>query len=254
VKLPSLTDVVGYLGHRVHVVRRREAGTLLRWLSPGLAGCRLLDVAAGDGYWAGQGAIQGARAVALDIDTRKMSRGARYTTRPHLVLGDALRLPFRGEVFDAVMSVCAIEHFSNGSQALQEMARVLRPGGDLVLSADCLSRASLWPLLAEGHRRRYRVHRTYAAEDLRVMMGTCGLEVLRHEYLFRDARAERLYLELSRYRYAWNLAAPLDPVVRNWDRKAPNDSGSVVLIHARRRGEASTLAKPRSRVAALDQS
>ena len=48
--------------------RYREARTLLRWLGPGdLRGLRVLDVAGGDGYWAGRARGRGARAVALTL-------------------------------------------------------------------------------------------------------------------------------------------------------------------------------------------
>ena len=59
------------------------------------------------------------------------------------------------------MSICAIEHFDDGPLALSEMARVLAPGGELVMSADTLSRAADWPHLYQAHCERYHVQRTY---------------------------------------------------------------------------------------------
>ena len=50
----KVADAVAVAGHEVHVCRYREARTLLRWLGEDLRGLRVLDVAAGDGYWAGQ--------------------------------------------------------------------------------------------------------------------------------------------------------------------------------------------------------
>src|SRR5947208_16155433 len=68
----KVADAVALAGHEVHVCRYREARTLLRWLGPedgaDLARLRILDVAGGDGYWAGQARKRGARAVALDLD------------------------------------------------------------------------------------------------------------------------------------------------------------------------------------------
>ena len=43
----KVADAVAFAGHEVHVCRRREAGTLLRWLGEDLGGLRVLDVAAG---------------------------------------------------------------------------------------------------------------------------------------------------------------------------------------------------------------
>ena len=62
----KVADAVAVAGHEVHVCRYREARTLLRWLGPengrDLRGLRVLDVAAGDGYWAAQTRKRGARA------------------------------------------------------------------------------------------------------------------------------------------------------------------------------------------------
>ena len=74
----KVADAVAVAGHEVHVCRYREARTLLRWLGPGhgdLRGLRVLDVAGGDGYWAGQVRRRGAQAVALDLDQAKLTHG-----------------------------------------------------------------------------------------------------------------------------------------------------------------------------------
>jgi SAM-dependent methyltransferase len=234
--LARLTDrLVNHLGHRVHVVRAREVGTLLAWAGD-LGGRRLLDVAGGDGYWASVAAHRGARATCLDLASAKLDRGQRLVPRPGLVEGDALRLPFPDRAFDVVLSVCAIEHFDDGPASIAEMARVLRPGGRLVMSADSLGRASSWPTLMSAHRHRYHVQATYTHTSLTSALHDHGLMVEQHSYLFRRRTAEHLYLALSARggRVGWNLAAPLAPVVAASDRRAPNDQGSVVLVSARR--------------------
>jgi SAM-dependent methyltransferase len=207
---------------------------LYQWLGD-LRGKRLLDVAGGDGYWAGKAAALGGIPYCLDIAGGKLARGKNYRRAPHLVLGDALALPFRDASFDAVMSVCAIEHFDDGPRALDEIARVLRPGGTLAMSADTLSYASRWPDLDAGHRRRYHVVRTYDHGQLATMLSDRGFDVLDHEYMFRGPRSEKLYLQLSRNRLAWNAAAPLAPLIAKWDRSSSDAGGSIVLMRARKR-------------------
>ena len=90
----KVADAVAVAGHEVHVCRYREARTLLRWLGEDLRGLRVLDVAAGDGYWAARTRERGARAVALDLDKAKLSRGRQLSDPPALVRSDALQLPF----------------------------------------------------------------------------------------------------------------------------------------------------------------
>jgi len=233
----KLTDAVAFAGHQVHVCRWREAGTLLRWLGPDLHGLRVLDVAGGDGYWAARTRRRGAHAVAIDIAAGKLRRGHKLARAPSLIRGDALRLPFPDATFDRVMSICAIEHFDDGPLALSEMARVLAPGGDLVLSADTLSRAVEWPHLYQAHCERYHVRRTYTHQQLTSLLAERGLDVTDYAYQFRSRWSERLYLTLSARggRAGFNAAAPLAPLVAAADRGTRADRGAIVLVRARRR-------------------
>ncbi|WP_344590668.1 class I SAM-dependent methyltransferase [Actinomadura vinacea] len=234
----KISDVVAFMGHQVHVCRYREAGTLLDWMGGDLRGRRVLDVAGGDGYWAGQARRRGADAVSIDLARKKMVYGRTLANAPALIECDALRLPFADGSFDAVLSVCAIEHFDDGGKSLDEMARVLKPGGEIFMSADVLSRADAWPKLRDAHKSKYHVQHTYTHDSLGKLMDERGLDLVRHSYQFRTAAAERLYLSLSAYggKVGFNAAAPLAPLVAMGDRKAPNERGSIVLIRARKRG------------------
>jgi SAM-dependent methyltransferase len=232
-----VADAVAFAGHEVHVCRRREAGTLLRWLGPDLRGLRVLDVAGGDGYWAARARRRGAWAVALDLSAAKLRRGRQLTAPPGLVRADALELPFADASFDRVMSICAIEHFDDGARALGEMARVLAPGGELVMSADALTLAERWPRLYRAHCERYKVKRTYSHEQLTALLAASGLDVVAHEYQFRAPWAQRMYLGLSAYggKIGFNAAAPALPLVAAADRGARGaGSGAIVLVRARR--------------------
>jgi ubiquinone/menaquinone biosynthesis C-methylase UbiE len=157
---------------------------------------------------------------------------------PALIECDALKLPFGDETFDALLSVCAIEHFDDGGTALDEMSRILKPGGELFMSADVLSRSHDWPKLREAHCAKYHVQHTYTHETLAGLVGDRGMELVDYSYQFRSRATERLYLSLSAYggRVGFNAAAPLTPLVALADRRSPNDRGSIVLIRARKKG------------------
>jgi ubiquinone/menaquinone biosynthesis C-methylase UbiE len=250
----NVTDAVAFAGHQVHVCRYREAGTLLRWLGSDLRGLRVLDVAGGDGYWAGQARRRGAYAVNIDIAGNKLVRGAQLANAPAQILGDALKLPFPDGSFDRVLSICAIEHFDDGPQALGEIARVLAPGGELVMSADTLSRKSRWPGLFEAHSQRYHVQRTYTHEQLTELLNERGLDVEEYTYQFRSDWSEHLYLTLSAHggKVGFNAAAPLAALVAASDRRTRQDQGAIVLIRARRRSdrpEETTASEPASSAA-----
>ncbi|QVQ54387.1 class I SAM-dependent methyltransferase [Spiractinospora alimapuensis] len=230
-------DILATVGHEVHVCRFREARTLRRWLGD-VRGKTVVDVAGGDGYWAGRLRRRGARAVSVDLSSAKLRRGRRISHAPHLVEGDAQRLPVASGAADAVLSVCALEHFADPARAVGEMARILRPGGRLVLSADALTRGERWPHLLDVHRERFDVRQTFSHTRLAHLLDQASLDVLRHEYQFRSATAERAYLELSAHggRLGFTAAAPATPFVALSDALHPNTRGSIVLVCARKRG------------------
>jgi ubiquinone/menaquinone biosynthesis C-methylase UbiE len=234
----KLNDAKAFVGHQVHVCRFREAGTLLRWMGDDLRGKRVLDVAGGDGYWAGQARKRGAYAVSIDLARGKMLYGRTLRHNPELIECDALKLPFVDESFDALLSVCAIEHFDDGGTALEEMSRILKPGGELFMSADVLSRSNDWPKLRQAHVAKYHVQHTYTHESLSGLLAERGMELVDYSYQFRSRATERLYLTLSAYggKAGFNAAAPLTPFVALADRRSPNDRGSIVLIRARKKG------------------
>ncbi len=75
----------------------------------------------------------GCRYVGVDVSTAGLVK-ARSLDRPaELVRGDAERLPFADESFDAVVSTWAIEHFHEPGRILLEAVRVLRPGALFLL-------------------------------------------------------------------------------------------------------------------------
>jgi SAM-dependent methyltransferase len=234
----AVADAVAFAGHQLHVCRNREAGKLLQWLGDDLRGRRVLDVAGGDGYWAGLARRRGARAVSVDLSRAKLLRGRSLASHPALIEGDALALPFADGSFDRVMSICAIEHFDDGDRALDEMARVLRPGGELVMSADALTLARRWPRLYAAHCERYSVQRTYSHDELSGLLAARGLEVVSHVYQFRAPWAQRFYLSLSAYggKFGFNAAAPVLPLVAATDKAGGSgtEGGAIVLVHARR--------------------
>jgi len=75
----------------------------------------------------------GARTVGLDLSLRSL-RASRGAAPGSLVQGDNLSLPFRSGCADLVISNGVIHHTPDARAAFGELARVLRPGGTLVVS------------------------------------------------------------------------------------------------------------------------
>jgi ubiquinone/menaquinone biosynthesis C-methylase UbiE len=114
---------------------RRARRQILRHL-PRLSGTRLLEVAVGDG--ANLPLIPAdCKVYGNDISAVQLSEcQRRFPERDlHLFLGEAETLPFRDNTFDNVLSVGAFNYFNEPLKSLQEMVRVVKPGG-LVVVAD----------------------------------------------------------------------------------------------------------------------
>jgi len=102
-----------------------------------LQGARVLEVGAGSGLAAIELAHAGAQVTVLDYVESSLSVVARHASGSgaslHLVLGDALAMPFPTGSFDVVMHQGLLEHFRNPRDLLAENFRVLRPGGQVVV-------------------------------------------------------------------------------------------------------------------------
>jgi SAM-dependent methyltransferase len=97
-----------------------------------------------------------ARAVAMELSP--VSIHAATQGRPSslsAVAGDALRLPFRDRSLDAVIAFEVIEHLPDVATALEEMLRVVRRPGYIIIGLP--NHASLWTPIEDRLRRRDRL-------------------------------------------------------------------------------------------------
>lgn len=103
-------------------------------ISPGE---RVLDVAAGAGNVAVAAAQLGATVVASDLTPELLEVGRRrnpeLAERVSWEVGDAEKLPYPDESFDAALSCVGVMFAPHHQQAANELVRVLRPGGRLGL-------------------------------------------------------------------------------------------------------------------------
>jgi len=165
---------------------------------------RVLDVGAGD-RWIQAHLAPGADYVALDSAAtgRQM-----YRARPD-VFADAARLPFADACFDGVVCLEVLEHVRDPQRVLEEIARVLRPGGRAWLSMPFL-----YPIHDAPHD-----YQRFTAHGLRRSVEAAGLTVGATERTLHAIRTAGLLACLSivgavqgRARWQWPLLVPVAAV------------------------------------------
>jgi SAM-dependent methyltransferase len=92
-------------------------------------GTRLLDIGCGSGYALGLAAVRGAIVTGLDITPELLEIARQRVPAATLVAGEMDALPFPDAAFDAAVGFNAFPFAADPVGAVQEAARVVRPGG-----------------------------------------------------------------------------------------------------------------------------
>lgn len=128
--------------------------------------------------WAGD---RGARAYGIDISFPTVVQARRSFRRGGLraTVSDVRAIPFVDGTFDAIYSMGTIEHFDETEQALNEIARVLRPGGRAIIGVpnrrDPFLRPLFVTLLQACGLYGYGYEKSYSRASLRAMLERAGL-------------------------------------------------------------------------------
>ena len=146
------TDIYDSGSVQGKVYRERQAAALAWIESLGLMpGSRVLEIGCGAGFLAVALAQRGLRVQAIDPAeamvelARRHAAGSGTAELLSVDLGDVCALAFEDGCFDLVVAIGVMAYLKQPELAIQEMARVIRPGGHVILTAG--NRAGLVNLL-----------------------------------------------------------------------------------------------------------
>ena len=198
----------------------------------------MLDVGCGDGglglaLWQNGAAF----VVGCDVDRRMVARAAAEALRLHAPLhyvqAGAEHLPFADGSFDLVTVVTVLAFLPEPAAALRELARVLAPGGRLVIGD--LGKWSLWAVSRRlrgwlGSAPIWRDARFRSAPEMQALARAAGLRV-------DEVRGAIYY---PRSMPAARLMAPLDP----WLGERSTFGAAFLALRADKPGGVAQLPNP----------
>jgi ubiquinone/menaquinone biosynthesis C-methylase UbiE len=152
-----------------------------------------VDAACGTGRLSAPLVERGYRVVGVDGSPDMLRRARRRLPGPEFLAGDLRHLPVREESADLVVTGPALTHVADLGPVFAEFARVLRPGGHLVVSDvhhDLVFLGSVVKAVgSEGQPQLATTHRHTTADFLRAALAA-GFRVRRYEERPRPAPPE----------------------------------------------------------------
>jgi ubiquinone biosynthesis O-methyltransferase len=185
---------------------------------------RILDVGCGDGDLAVHLAQRGAQVVGVDTSAAMIEAARQRASLEHVDvdfrIAPAQHLPFLPEQFDSVVAVTILCFVEDAVPVFSEMARILRPGGRLVIGE--LGKWSSW---AAARRIRawlgsplWRKGKFRTSEELRSLARQAGLTV--------ETSQGAIYF--PRWSWAARILAPYDPMLS----RATPVGAAFLALHA----------------------
>ena len=201
----------------------------------------VLDLGCAEGMFAHLASGDGWQVVGMDVDAASVTNARRQAPRAEFSLGSGEALPFQDRAFDAVVLLDVLEHVPYEERTLREVARVLKPGGRLVISvphrgtfgfidAQNSVMFAAGRKVIKGRNGPPRHHKHYSMADLQGLLGpsfkVCRqryggyllLPVLGYLLMFTDAlrlarvsealrHVEQVDFDMDRGERSWHLMA-----------------------------------------------
>lgn len=154
--------------------------------------------------------------IGIDIEESTVRKAKLVGGDFHCLCTDVRALPFAGASFDVVVSTSTLDHFeipTDLPRALRELARIVRPGGTLLVILDNPYNPLYHPLkwITRRGLSPFRLGHTISLRRLSSELRSAGLVVENEDYLIHNPRlvSTAVYLVLR-----WVLGGRADAVIR----------------------------------------
>ena len=188
---------------------------------------RVLDLGAGTGRFSFLLAKEGYDVTSFDQSDEMLKiideKSKEENLNISLVRGDAFKLPFEDDTFDACVSIRVLWHFENPEDLIAEMRRVTNKDGVMIF--DLLNKKSLiYPITPIANRFVYTD--LIKIDDMRAMLESKNVKIIDEEKYF--------VLPYFFYRYSPNFLTKYLIKTENKLQKTKKDYSSVVYFKVRK--------------------
>ncbi len=177
-----------FFGWPPHVGMRNRAANVNRLLKPKW-GDLILEVGSSSGVHSSYLAKKRAKVFGFDLKkklvyySKKVVHRSKNGLTPSFLVANAEDIPFKDGTFDKVISVDVLEHVENDRKALEEIGRVLKPHGYIVIHVPLDVRFHISPLKLSRARAKKEeigldhVRDGYIREDLEDIFRSSGFVI-----------------------------------------------------------------------------
>lgn len=172
-----------------------------------------LDLCTGTGDLAIKLASQGARVTGCDFSEGMLSKARKRSQAVNWVQGDALDLSFSDNAFDLITIGYGLRNLADFRKGLEEMLRVLKPGGRLLILEFGKPANAIWREIYFLYLRmlvpmfgavfcRDRSAYSYILESLKAYPGQIGIQRMLEEFDCRNVRVRNFLGGVMSINYA----------------------------------------------------
>ena len=150
-----------------------------------LKGAKVLEIGCGLGYFSERAYKLGAKVTGVDVGKNLLKISKKRVPKGIFILGSASQLPFSKESFDFVLCTEVIEHVENQRKAIEEMFRVIKKGGMLVITSPNRFFKPLFDFLSKiGVRPYHGNEKWYYPTTLKGILSKKGKILKEHYFNF----------------------------------------------------------------------